>query len=56
MSELTKDQLKEIEKQAIAEVQQENYRRQIEEMKIKIRNKKTFWKRVFPYKITITKG
>jgi hypothetical protein len=40
---------------AVAEVALEDFREQVKCMKDKIRRKRSFWDRVFPYKITITK-
>lgn len=45
----------EIKKRAIKELEDERFRKAVENYKEKLKNKKNIWDRLFPYKITITK-
>ncbi len=47
--------IEEIKKQAKAELVEETFRKQVELYKEKLRNKKTIWDRIFPYKVIILK-
>jgi len=52
---MTIDDLSEIKKQAELEVREELFRKRVEAYKTKIRNRRTVWDRVFPWKIIIVK-
>lgn len=44
-----------IKKQAQAELEEEQFRAAVEEYKEKLRNKRSFWDIIFPYKIVFLK-
>lgn len=44
-----------VKKVAQAELEDEEFHREVEKMKIKLKEKKTFWDRIFPWEILIIK-
>ncbi len=47
--------IEDVKKQAKEELKVESFRKQVEAYKEKLRNKKTIWDRIFPYKVIILK-
>lgn len=47
--------IKEIEQLAKAELEAEKHREAVERAKDRLRNRATFWKRLFPFKIIIVR-
>lgn len=45
--------MEDVIKQAKLEYEQEKFREAVEKYKVKLRTKRSFWDRVFPYKIII---
>ena len=45
--------ISEVQKAAQAEIEQEEFRRRVDEMKQKLREKRPFWERILPFKIRI---
>ena len=45
----------EVYEQAMKEFREERRREEIEKLKIQIKTKKTFWEKIFPFKIVITR-
>lgn len=45
----------EIKEQALREIAEEDHRKRIDECKARLRSKRSFWERVFPFTITITR-
>jgi hypothetical protein len=48
-------EISEIKEQALKEIAEEDFRKAVEQMKLKIRNKKSLWDRIFPYKVIFVK-
>lgn len=44
-----------IKNQAIKEIEEEDFRKEVEKYKERLKNKQSFWDKVFPYKILIIK-
>ena len=47
--------IQEIKKQAEKEIQEEEYRKAVDLYKSKIKTKKSFWNRFFPYRVIFIK-
>jgi len=44
-----------IKKQALKEIQEEDFRKEVDKYKDKLRNHKSAWDKIFPYKIIVIK-
>ena len=53
--EMTELKVKAIEEQAQRELYEERFRAAVDKEKERLRNKKSIWDRVFPYKIIVIK-
>lgn len=53
--ELSKQELQQIKQQAKQEFKEEKMRAEIEKVKQKLREKKPFWQKIFPFKIVIVR-
>ena len=52
---MTKDELAAIDAQARREIEEEAFRAAVERHKQKLREKRTLWDRIFPWKIIVIK-
>lgn len=52
---MTDEEMKSIREQAEKEFKEERRREEIEKIKIKLREHKPFWQKVFPFKIVIVR-
>lgn len=50
---MEKSELEEIKNQALKEIQEENFKKKVEEYKQYLRTKKPFWFKIFPFRIKI---
>lgn len=47
--------IEKVKQQAMFEIKEEDFRKEVEKVKQKIRSKCSFWDKVFPYKVLIIK-
>lgn len=50
---MTKEEVEQLRKKALAEIVEEDRRKEINRIKLEIRTRKPIWARIFPFKIKI---